>query len=119
VAGLTTVLNPAPARALPARLARYVDILIPNEVEAAALCGQTVRTLPQARQAARRLQHMGYRSVVITRGKHGVIYTAEQDIVHLPGLEVPVKAQRRRVIPSLAIWPALLPPAKPCRQPWA
>jgi ribokinase len=51
----------------------------------------TVRTLPQARQAARRLQHMGYRSVVITLGKHGAVYTAEHDIVHLPGLEVSVK----------------------------
>ena len=90
-AGLTTVLNPAPARPLPARLARYVDILIPNEVEAAALCGQTVRTLPQARQAARLLQHMGYHSVVITLGRHGAVYTAEHDIVHLPGLAVPVK----------------------------
>jgi ribokinase len=90
-AGLTTVLNPAPAQALPARLSRYVDLLIPNEVEAAALCGQTVRTSQQARRAARLLQHMGYRIVVITLGQHGAVYTAEQDTVHLPGLKVPVK----------------------------
>jgi ribokinase len=90
-AGLMTVLNAAPARTLPGRLSRYVDLLIANEVEAAALCGQTVRTPPQARRAARLLQHMGYRIVVITLGKHGVVYTAEQDTVHLPGLHVAVK----------------------------
>jgi ribokinase len=90
-AGLTTVLNPAPAQALPGRLSRYVDLLIPNEVEAAALCGHTVRTPQQARRAARLLQHMGYRIVVITLGKHGVVYTVGQDTVHLPGLHVSVK----------------------------
>jgi ribokinase len=90
-AGLMTVLNPAPAQALPARLSRYVDLLIPNEVEAAALCRQTVRTPQQARRAARLLQHMGYRMVVITLGQHGVVYTAGQEAVHLPGLKVPVK----------------------------
>jgi ribokinase len=90
-AGLMTVLNAAPAQALPGRLSRYVDLLIANEVEAAALCGQTVRTLQQARRAARLLEHMGYRIVVITLGKHGVVYTAGQDTVHLPGLQVPVK----------------------------
>jgi ribokinase len=90
-AGLTTMLNPAPAQALPDCFTRYVDILIPNEVEAAALCGHIVRTPQHAYRAARRLQHLGYRIVVITLGKHGAVYTDEQDIVHLPGLHVSVK----------------------------
>jgi ribokinase len=89
--GLTTVLNPAPARRLPARLRRHVDLLIANEVEAATLCRQSVRTLQQAHHVARQLQHRGYRIVVITLGKQGVIYTTGQDTVHLPGMEVPVK----------------------------
>jgi ribokinase len=90
-AGATTILNPAPARPLPVRLRQYVDILVPNEVEAAALCGQTVRTRQQAHSAARTLQRLGYRTVVITLGKHGAVYTAEQDTVHLPGRQVAVK----------------------------
>jgi ribokinase len=90
-AGLMTVLNAVPAQARPGRLSRYVDLLIANEVEAAALCGQAVRTPQQARGAARLLQHMGYGIVVITLGEHGVVYTAGQDTVHLPGLQVSVK----------------------------
>ncbi len=42
--GLTTILNPAPAQALPAHMAPLIDYLIPNEVEAALLSGQTIQT---------------------------------------------------------------------------
>ena len=87
-AGLATVLNPAPARRLPARLTPLIDILVPNEVEAAVLCNQVVNTPRQAMTAARKLQESGYRTVVITLGKHGVVYTAEHAPVHLPGLDV-------------------------------
>jgi ribokinase len=87
-AGLTTVLNPAPARRLPTRLAKYVDYLIPNEVEATLLSRQTVRGLRQAQTAIRKLQQMGYRTVIITLGKRGLVYAGDHDPVHIPGVEV-------------------------------
>jgi ribokinase len=87
-AGLVTILNPAPARRLPGRLARLVDILVPNEVEAAALCGHPAGTLRQARSAARLLRQAGYRTVIITLGKQGVVYTGGRGIACLPGLVV-------------------------------
>jgi ribokinase len=90
-AGLTTVLNPAPARPLPTRLTRLIDILIPNEVEAAVLCGYPAGTLRQARVAARRLHKAGYRTVIITLGKRGVVYTTEAGVVHLPACTVQAK----------------------------
>jgi ribokinase len=90
-AGLTTVLNPAPARPLPTRLRRLIDILIPNEVEAAVLCGRPAGTLRQARVAARLLHKAGYRTVIITLGKGGVVYTTEDGIVHLPACTVQAK----------------------------
>ncbi len=87
-AGLITILNPAPAQHLPARLARLVDILVPNEVEAATLGEQPTGTPRQARKAARLLQQAGYRAVIITLGKRGVVYTAEHGTAYLPGLVV-------------------------------
>jgi ribokinase len=82
------VLNPAPARRLPTRLAKYVDYLIPNEVEATLLSRQTVRGLRQAQTAIRKLQQMGYRTVIITLGKRGLVYAGDHDPVHISGVEV-------------------------------
>jgi ribokinase len=87
-AGLSTVLNPAPARRLPTRLATYVDYLIPNEVEAALLSEQTVRTPRQAQTAVRKLQQMGYRSVIITLGQRGLVYAGDHAPVHIAGVDV-------------------------------
>jgi ribokinase len=90
-AGLTTVLNPAPARPLPTRLTRLIDILIPNEVEAAILCGRPVGTLRQARVAARLLYQAGYRTVIITLGKRGGVYTTQEGVRYLPACTVQAK----------------------------
>jgi ribokinase len=88
-AGLTTVLNPAPGRHLPSRLAPLVDVLIPNEVEATLLSGQSVQTPLQASAAARALQQAGYATVIITLGKQGLVYTTDQEEpVHVPAIEV-------------------------------
>lgn len=87
-AGLITILNPAPARKLPSRMARLIDYFIPNEVEAAFLSGQTIQTPKQAGQAALQLQQSGYHNVIITLGHPGLVYIHEGDPVHLPGQKV-------------------------------
>jgi ribokinase len=87
-AGVTTILNPAPARRLPAHLRPLIDLLVPNEVEATLLCGQPIRTPRQAGTAAQRLQRMGYANVIITLGKQGVVYTDASGPVHIAGLVV-------------------------------
>jgi ribokinase len=87
-AGLITILNPAPAQKLPARMVPLIDYLVPNEVEAALLSGQAIRTPKQAGQAARQLQRAGYRHVIITLGKQGLVYLRDDTPVHLSGLTV-------------------------------
>ena len=57
--GSTTVLNPAPARDLPDDLLALVDVIVPNEGEAAALGG------------ADRLHALGVTAVVTTLGARG------------------------------------------------
>jgi ribokinase len=83
-AGKTVILNPAPAAGpLPAQWLPLVDYLIPNEVEASALTGLTIRSPQDAAAAALALRHQGARNVVITLGAAGVLAVLNGDPVHL------------------------------------
>ena len=66
--GVPFILNPAPARKLPARLLRRVHTLTPNESEAHALTG-----LLEPVAAARALRRSGCGNVVITLGARGAL----------------------------------------------
>jgi ribokinase len=63
-----TILNPAPAQALPTELLKLVDILTPNEGEACRLSGQNDPV-----EAARILVKRGARCVIVTRGAEGAV----------------------------------------------
>lgn len=67
-----TVLNPAPARALPDELLALIDIITPNETEAEGLTGVAVKDDASAAQAAQVLHDKGIATVLITLGKRGV-----------------------------------------------
>lgn len=73
VAGVTTLLNPAPSVPIPEELLRQTDVLAPNESEAAALAGLPVSTPEEAELAARELQRRGARTVLITLGAAGAL----------------------------------------------
>lgn len=77
-AGARVVLNPAPAQHLGTDLLRNVDVLIPNEHEAAFMAGVGVHTLGDARQAALRLLQSGPHSVIVTMGREGAL-VAQRD----------------------------------------
>ncbi len=68
-----TILNPAPAQPLAAELLDLVDILIPNETEAARMTGIPVSDWASAERAARELNRQGARAVVITLGALGAL----------------------------------------------
>jgi ribokinase len=76
-AGVTTILNPAPAQALNDAMLGLADFLIPNESEAALLTGLPVENAAQAEQAARVLQGRGARCVIVTLGAQGALVCAE------------------------------------------
>jgi ribokinase len=75
--GVPTVLNPAPAAALPDTLLKLVDYLTPNETEAERLMGKSDTPANMARQLA---QCTG-QTVVVTIGAQGAVY-AEQNNLH-------------------------------------
>ncbi|MBU6315255.1 MAG: ribokinase [Acidobacteria bacterium] len=69
--GATTVLNPAPAKALPDSLLALCDVLTPNEHEVELLGGVD------------RLRSLGARAVIVTRGAHGSDLHTDDGIVRV------------------------------------
>jgi ribokinase len=86
-AGVTTVLNPAPAAPLADEVLRLADLCVPNESEAERLTGRPVTTPAEAEAAARVLQARGARTVLVTLGDQGVL-VAGQAVRHIPALSV-------------------------------
>jgi ribokinase len=84
-AGHTVILNPAPAppQPLPDELLDMVDVLTPNETEAARLSGEAT---PEA--AARRLRASGVGTVVVTLGKSGALLATSEIETLIPGFQV-------------------------------
>ena len=84
-AGALTVLNAAPARPLPRRFARLVDVLVANEGEARLLAGARSGRLHEAVLA---LAGHGYPRIVVTLGRRGIVYRAAGTTRRLPALKV-------------------------------
>ncbi|OYW52862.1 MAG: ribokinase [Rhodobacterales bacterium 12-65-15] len=83
-AGVTTILNPAPAAALDDALLALCDYVTPNETEAEALTGLPVTSLAEAELAADALLARGVGAVVITLGGNGALYRDRERSVHVP-----------------------------------
>ena len=87
--GVTVILNPAPARPLPAQLLQDVDYLVPNEIEAGLLVGREVSDTASARDAAHTLRGKGVGTVILTLGGQGALLVGEDDIL-IPAFKVKV-----------------------------
>lgn len=83
-AGVTTILNPAPAAHLPDAMLALCDYLTPNESEAEALTGLPVTSPEQAKTAAEALRAKGVGAVVITLGGQGALYHDGKTTIHAP-----------------------------------
>ena len=77
------ILDPAPAPDnFPSKLLE-VDLICPNETEAASLTGAPVETPDQIETAARRLYERGAKAVAITCGAHGTLLFDEKTVTHI------------------------------------
>ena len=85
-AGVTTILNPAPAAALDDAMLALCDFITPNETEAETLTGLPVTTLPEAEKAADALMARGVGAVIITLGARGALYRDGERSVHVPAI---------------------------------
>ncbi|MBI1173606.1 ribokinase [bacterium] len=83
-AGVTTILNPAPAASLPEGTLALCDYVTPNESEAEALTGLPVTSVAEAESAARALRALGAGAAIITLGDKGALYHDGARTVHVP-----------------------------------
>ncbi|ESY14766.1 MULTISPECIES: ribokinase [unclassified Mesorhizobium] len=83
-AGVTTILNPAPAAKLPDRIYTLCDYVTPNETEAEELTGIKVSSIDEARRAADSLLKKGVGSVIITLGEKGALLHTAARSDHVP-----------------------------------
>jgi ribokinase len=88
-ASTVTVLNAAPAAALPADALADVDVLCVNESEAAMLLGRTIEAGEEL-EAARALRSLGPRAAVVTLGGKGCVVAAETGEATAEGTQVEV-----------------------------
>lgn len=85
-AGVTTVLNPAPAADAPEEMLRLSDYVTPNESEAAALTGIPVDDEAGARRAAAALRERGAGAAVITLGARGAFLDSPDGAEMVPAV---------------------------------
>jgi ribokinase len=86
--GATVILNPAPARKLPASLLKQIDILTPNETELAILTGLRVDSMTSVQRAARKLVSIGVANVIVTMGSQGSFWLNGADGEHYRAMKV-------------------------------
>ena len=79
-----TILDPAPARQLAPELLRAVDIITPNEGEAATVLGQA--DTPE--RMAQQLLELGARQVIIKCSQQGIVYAGELATGTMPAFSV-------------------------------
>ncbi len=88
-AGVTTLFNPAPARAeIPAEIYAATDVLCPNESETEILTGMPVATLDEAKAAAQVLLARGPSTIILTLGERGALLVTAETAQHIPAPQV-------------------------------
>jgi len=87
-AGVTTILNPAPAVPLEDEVLALAEVLTPNETELEVLAGTPVRDEAEAEAAARTLLARGVGRVVVTLGDRGVLLVGDGAARRLPARAV-------------------------------
>lgn len=90
--GVATVLDPAPAVRLPDGLLESIDILTPNQTEAAILTGaaEAPKKMAEAEQCAQELRRRGAKTVIVTMGEQGCLVAEESGSREIKGWAVAV-----------------------------
>jgi ribokinase len=87
-AGRTVILDPAPAKPLPAELLSSTSIITPNETEAAVLTGEDTRDEQGIRKAGEQLILAGVDAAIVKAGERGAYLCTRGRFEHVPGFMV-------------------------------
>lgn len=72
---IPVILNPAPAKKLPATILKKISYITPNETELAYLCGDNKINSENIQSSISKLHQDGVGNVIVTQGKKGVFYS--------------------------------------------
>jgi ribokinase len=87
--GVKTILDPAPAQALPRDLLEHVDLLTPNESEALGMLGGTGgATIADPAVTAKALRGLGPKAVILKLGERGCFYDDGFTVLRSPAFRV-------------------------------
>ena len=87
--GVRVMVDPAPARSdVPRDFYGLVDILTPNQSEAAQLTGLPVHDVATAQAAAQELCHRGTATVIVKLGGQGAVVATPSEVFHVPAFSV-------------------------------
>ncbi len=88
--GKMVILNPAPApkEPLPPDLLKNIDLIIPNETEAALITGVEVKDHESAKLAMLALKKLGVKDAMITIGSKGVLAFENNEVIQIPACKV-------------------------------
>ncbi len=89
--GSLCILNPAPGQPLDIQQVRLADYLIPNESEAEAITGLSVRSPQEAATCAKNLLGQGVPRVIITLGDKGALLATPEKTELVPAFSVKTK----------------------------
>ncbi|TAK65648.1 MAG: ribokinase [Dehalococcoidia bacterium] len=87
-AGVATLLNPAPAAAVPDELIELADVIVPNLIEARTLTGIEGESVDAAFAMAAELRRRGPRTAVVTLGGDGAVVVDERTTRRVPAFRV-------------------------------
>ncbi len=87
-AGVTVILNPAPAREVPRELFRYVSLMTPNQTETAFMSGLPVTDEQSLERAVEALHQYGVRDFVVTLGAKGALVYTDGKPILIPACKV-------------------------------
>ena len=85
-AGVTTILNTAPAESISEDVFKFCDYVTPNETEVEAYTGVAVATIEDAKKAGDVLLEMGVGTALITLGEQGALLHSKEQSIHIPAV---------------------------------
>lgn len=88
--GLFTVLNPAPAKELPAACYHHIDLIVVNQTECEFLTGYYPQNAQDCAKPLQIFAQRGAGGAIITLGSQGSIYSSAQETVSTQSYRLPV-----------------------------
>jgi ribokinase len=86
--GIRCIVNPAPAQPVDMAALDGLNYFVPNEHEAEAIGGLTIKTIDDAKKCAQKFLAKGIRGVIITLGANGSLLASAEGSEHIPAFPV-------------------------------